>query len=123
MQAVFWVAIIPAAVAVACVVLGVEGRTPPADDAKARPRIQFRDMANIGRAFWIIVMIGFMFTLARFSEAFLVLKANAEGLPLALTPLVFVVMNAVYALGAYPASAMWRLQPDRPFIGANLMVT
>ena len=118
MRAVFWIAIIPAAVAVACVVLGVEDRAPPADDAKARPPIQFRDMANIGRAFWIIVMIGFVFTLARFSEAFLVLKANAEGLPLALTPLVLVVMNAVYAVGAYPAGVL----ADRMHAGKLLLL-
>ena len=47
-----------------------------------------------------------MFTMARFSEAFLVLKANADGLPLAFTPLVLVVMNVVYSLGAYPAGAL-----------------
>jgi MFS family permease len=57
------------------------------------------------RAFWCVVAIGVVFTLARFSEAFLILKANEQGLPLALSPLVLVVLNVVYSLGAYPAGA------------------
>lgn len=118
MRTVFWFAIIPAAAAVACVVLGVEDRAPVADETKARPPIQFRDIAKIGRAFWIVAAIGFVFTLARFSEAFLVLKANAEGLPLALTPLVLVVMNAVYAFGAYPAGVL----ADRMHAGKLLLL-
>ncbi len=106
MRAVFWVAIIPAVLAVVCVLVGVEDRAVPANETKARPPIRLRDLAEIGRPFWIVVAIGVVFTLARFSEAFLVLKANAEGLPLALTPLVLVVMNIVYSLGAYPAGAL-----------------
>ncbi len=106
MRAVFWVAIIPAILAVVCVLVGVEDRAVPANETKARPPIRLRDLAEIGRPFWIVVAIGVVFTLARFSEAFLVLKANAEGLPLALTPLVLVVMNIVYSLGAYPAGAL-----------------
>ena len=73
------------------------------DMADAAPPIRLEDLAQLRRPFWIVVAIGVVFTLARFSEAFLVLKANAEGLPLALAPLVLVAMNIVYALGAYPA--------------------
>lgn len=54
----------------------------------------------------MVVAVGVVFTLARFSESFLVLKANGEGLPLAWTPLVLVVMNLVYSLGSYPAGAI-----------------
>jgi MFS family permease len=71
-----------------------------------RAPIQLKDIARLGGAFWTVVAIGTVFTLARFSEAFLILKASADGLPLALAPLVLVVMNIVYALGAFPAGAL-----------------
>ena len=99
---VFWIAVIPAVFAVACVLFGVEDA--PATAATAvRPPVQLGDLKRLPRAFWSVTLVGVVFTLARFSEAFLILKAIAEGLPLVLAPLVLVVMNAVYALGAYPA--------------------
>jgi len=106
MRAVFWVAVIPAALAVICVLLGVEERGGKKDKVDVAPPIRWRDLAQFNQPFWTVVAIGVVFTLARFSEAFLILKANAEGLPLALAPLVLVVMNIVYALGAYPAGVL-----------------
>ncbi|MCW3837217.1 MFS transporter [Sphingomonas canadensis] len=103
-RAVFWVAIIPGVVAVLLVLFGVEDRRGSADAQSPVP-VRTHDLLRLDRAFWGVVAIGVVFTLARFSEAFLILKANAEGLPLALAPLVLVVMNIVYALGAYPAGA------------------
>lgn len=105
MRAVFWVALIPGLLAVACVVLGVEDRAAGAEAQPAPPPIRLADIRRFSRAFWAVVGVGVMFTLARFSEAFLVLKAHDAGLPLALAPLVLVTMNIVYALGAYPAGA------------------
>ena len=71
----------------------------------ARPPIRLADLRRLTSPFWGVVALGVVFTLARFSEAFLVLKASDEGLPLALAPLVLVAMNVVYSLGAYPAGA------------------
>lgn len=104
MRSVFWVAIAPAAVAVLLVVLGVEERA--AGSGSAAAPIRLGDTRQLGSAFWGVVAIGIVFTLARFSEAFLILKASAEGLPLMWAPLVLVVMNIVYALGVYPAGAL-----------------
>ncbi|MDX2274459.1 MAG: MFS transporter [Hyphomonadaceae bacterium] len=104
MRRVFWLALIPAVIAVALVIVGVEDSR--ATDAKTRPPVRVRDLKRLSARFWGIVALGVVFTLARFSEAFLVLKASAEGLPLALAPLVLVVMNVVYALGAGPAGAL-----------------
>jgi len=104
MRAVFWVALVPAALAVLCVIIGVEDRDAGQDHA--RPPIRLRDLKRLPLAFWHIVALGVVFTLARFSEAFLILKANAEGLPLIWTPLVLVVMNVVYSIGAYPAGVL-----------------
>jgi len=104
-RAVFWFAVIPAGLAVLCVLIGVEDRAAGPEEKRARPPIRLADLRRLKSAFWSIVAIGVVFTLARFSEAFLVLKANDEGLPLALAPLVLVVMNVIYSLGAYPAGA------------------
>ena len=104
-RAVFWFAVIPGALAVLCVLLGVEDRAAGPETSHVHPPIRLADLRRLGRSFWVVVAIGVVFTLARFSEAFLILKANREGLPLAYAPLVLVTMNIVYALGAYPAGA------------------
>ncbi len=107
MRAVFWAAAIPAAIAVLCVVFGVDERQETAGGVDpATPPVRLTDLAGLDRAFWTVVAIGAAFTLARFSEAFLVLKANSEGLPLTLTPVALIVLNLVYMLGAYPAGAL-----------------
>lgn len=104
MRSVFWIATIPAVIAVLLIVFGVDDRE--AEDITPKPPVQIRDISRFDMAFWSIVVVGVVFTLARFSEAFLIFKANAEGLALALAPLVLVVMNVVYSLGAYPAGAL-----------------
>jgi len=117
MRAVFWIAVIPAALAVACVLFGVEDSKGATGKSDATPPIRLKDLAQLRIAFWIVVAIGVVFTLARFSEAFLILKANAEGLPLSLAPLVLVVMNVVYAIWAYPAGILSdRAPPGRLLI-------
>jgi MFS family permease len=105
-RAVFWVAVFPAGLAVLLVVLGVKDRAGTPEATPARSPVRIRDIARLDSSFWRVVAIGVMFTLARSSEVFLILKASREGLPLALVPLVLVVMNIVYALGAYPAGAL-----------------
>lgn len=120
MRMVFWVAVIPALLAVACVVFGVEDAAV-ADDKTVRPPVCLVDLQRLPRAFWGVAGIGVVFTLARFSEAFLVLKASAEGLPLALAPLVLVAMNVVYALGAYPAGGLSDRLSARVLLGWGLV--
>ena len=100
-RAVFWVAVIPAFLAVGLLFFGVqEPEKKPA--AKRVNPIQRENLRRLSRAYWWVVAIGGVFTLARFSEAFLVLRAHQGGLALALTPLVLVGMNVVYAVTAYP---------------------
>jgi len=110
MRAVFWIASLPAAIAVLLVIFGVEEKERAGVDSSSAERtpspVRLKDLSALGRAFWIVITIGVAFTLARFSEAFLVLKASREGLPLTLAPLAFVAMNLVYMLGAYPAGAL-----------------
>lgn len=101
-RAVFWIAILPAAAAVLIVLLAVE-EPPAAAGAAARAPLRLADLKRLDRAYWALAGIGILFTLARFSEAFLILKASGEGLPLWLAPAVLVVMNLVYSAAAYPA--------------------
>ncbi len=100
-RAVFWVAVIPGVLAVLVLLLGV--REP--DKPRSGPRVNPISRANLKRmspAYWWVVAIGAVFTLARFSEAFLVLRAQEGGLALAWTPLVLIGMNLIYAALAYP---------------------
>gem|GEM_PF-74701 len=100
-RAVFAVAIIPAVLAVALLVFGVKEPSTPVEHRKVNP-ISREQLKLLPRAYWHIVVIGGVFTLARFSEAFLVLKAQQVGVAVALVPLVMVGMNVVYAGAAYP---------------------
>jgi MFS family permease len=105
-RAVFWFALIPAACSI--LILWFAVHEPPqhhATDA-AKPPLQFSAIRQLGRPYWGIVAIGAALMLAGFSEAFLVLRAQDLGLQLKFIPLVFVVMNVVYTLSAYPAGAL-----------------
>lgn len=100
-RAVFWVAVIPGVLAVGLLFFGI--REPESDtDTKGRNPIQWTTLSRLGRRYWWVVGFGATFTLARFSEAFLVLRAQRGGIPIAAVPLVMVVMNVVYAVSAYP---------------------
>jgi MFS family permease len=122
MRRVFWVAFIPGGLAVLVVLLAVHDKVETSATAKARTPLRLADVKQFDRPFWRVVITGVVFTLARFSEGFLVLKANAEGLPLALTPLVLVAMNIVYALGAYPAGSLSDRWPARRLLTLGLIV-
>ena len=100
-RAVFWVAVIPAFLAVGLLVFGVQEPEKPQAAKRVNP-IRRANLRRLNTAYWWVVAIGGVFTLARFSEAFLVLRAYDGGLPIVLTPLVLIVMNAVYAVAAYP---------------------
>jgi len=103
---VFWFAVIPAAMAVLLLAFGVEEPTRRGVEPARTARIDWRALDNLPRGYWLVVIAGGVFTLARFSEAFLVLRAQERGLPDALAPLVFVLMNAVFAACAYPAGKL-----------------
>lgn len=102
---VFWIAVVPAFFALALMVFGVaEPERAAATLEKPKPR--FSDAWRLSRPFWAVVGVAVVLTLARFSEAFLVLRAQNVGLAIAIVPAVMVVMNIVYALSAYPAGVL-----------------
>jgi MFS family permease len=104
-RAIFWVAMVPGFMAVALLLFGVQEPAPAHTLAQApaqRNPISKVNLRRLSASYWRVVTIGAVFTLARFSEAFLVLRALQGGLPVAYTPLVLIGMNIVYAVGAYP---------------------
>ena len=100
-RAVFWVAVIPGVMAVALLLFGLKEPEHRQTAPRTNP-IQRRNIKRLTGRYWWVVGIGAVFTLARFSEAFLVLRAQQGGIPIALVPLVMVAMNLVYAVSAYP---------------------
>jgi MFS family permease len=102
---VFWFAVIPAFLSFAVIVFGVREPERPADQPPVRSPLSRAEIARLGHAFWIVVALAGLFTLARFSEAFLLLRAQSVGMALAFVPVILVAMNIVYALSAWPAGA------------------
>ena len=100
-RAVFWVAVIPGLLSVLLLMVGVTEPERHAEAPRTNP-INRGNMRRLSAAYWWVVGIGALFTLARFSEAFLVLRAQQLGVGMAWVPLVMVAMNLVYAASAYP---------------------
>jgi len=121
-RSVFWLAAIPAAVSVALLVFGLqEAERAQGGTAVGRP-IHLALVKTLPGGYWWVVFAGGVFTLARFSEAFLLLRAQQHGLPDAYAPLVLVLMNAVFALTAYPIGRLAdRMSPTR-LLAAGLAV-
>jgi MFS family permease len=104
--AVFWIAVVPAFVSLAIIVFVVhEPQRPPGSRAVHAP-LSRAELRRLGTGYWIIVSVAAIFTLARFSEAFLLLRAQSVGLHLAYVPAVMVLMNITYTLSAWPAGAL-----------------
>ena len=102
-QIVLWFAVIPATIAVALIVAGVKEPTLASSEHEFRSPIHWRFLHDFCAGYWWVVVVGGVLTLARFSEAFLVLRAQQTGLSVTWIPLVMVVMALFYALSAYPA--------------------
>jgi MFS family permease len=98
---VFWIAVLPAFVSFGLIVFAVRD-PPPSQVARMRSPLRRRELARLGTDYWLVVLVACVFTLARFSEAFLILRAQSVGLAIALVPGVLVVMNLVYAAVAAP---------------------
>lgn len=120
-RSVLWFAVIPAFLAVLVLLIGV--KEPPRDpNPAARLPIRRADFAALGPAYRRVVILGAAFTLARFSEAFLVVRANAEGLPLMWTPAVIALLSLVFAVAAYPAGLVQDRAGPRGLLIAGLGV-
>ena len=105
-QSVLWIAVVPAFVAVAILVAAVHEPDRVRPGTGPRAPLRWSVVTRLPRRYWLITLLGAVLTLARFSEAFLVLRAQDVGIALHYVPAVMVVMSAVFALAAYPAGAM-----------------
>ena len=105
-QAVFWIAVIPAFLAFGLIAFAVKEPERPTELRKIMSPLSRVELVRLGADYWWVVGIATVFTLARFSEAFLILRAQSVGLPIALVPAVMVLMNIVYAFAAYPAGVL-----------------
>jgi MFS family permease len=104
--AVFWIAVIPAVAAFGLIAFAVSEPERPANLRQVRAPLSRSELARLGDAYWLVVAVATVFTLARFSEAFLILRALSVDLPVYLAPAVMVVMNVVYSLAAYPVGVL-----------------
>lgn len=120
-RAVFWVAVIPGVLAAVLLFVGIR---EPDRSAAGRPvnPIHARELRRLGVAYWWVVGVGAAFTLARFSEAFLVLRAQESGLALTWIPMVLVAMNVAYALSAYPFGKLSDAMSHRTLLAIGLVL-
>ncbi len=100
-RAVFWVSVVPASLAVLLLLVGIREPASSMNEKRQNP-IRMENLRRLSSSYWWVVAMGAFFTMARFSEAFLVLRAQERGIALAWVPLVMVVMNLVYSASAYP---------------------
>lgn len=104
-KAVLWIAVVPAFLAVLLLIVALREPEPSEHASGSRNHLTFADAKNLSLRYWLIVALGAVFALARFSEAFLILRAQDVGLAVGYVPVIMIVMNVVYALFAYPAGA------------------
>ncbi|MFJ4349348.1 MFS transporter [Pseudomonas sp. NPDC089428] len=105
-QTVFWAAVIPAFIAVYILVAFVREPEVSPGARPLRSPLALHELARLGPAYWRLIGLAMVFTLARFSEAFLLLRAQDMGLAPLWAPAVLVLMALAYSLSAYPAGAL-----------------
>lgn len=121
-RTVLWFAVIPAVIAVALIVFGVREPAHPASSHRFRSPLQWRALRELETGYWQVVAIGATFTLARFSEAFLVLRAQQTGLNIAWVPGVMALMSLTYALSAYPIGKLSDRLDRHALLAAGLVL-
>lgn len=121
LRAVLWVACVPALLAVAILAFGIQ-EPKHVGDGHRKPGFNPATMRLLGHKFWLVAGFGAVMMLARFSEAFLVLRASTAGLSVTFVPLVLVVMSAVYSVSSYPAGVLSDRYGRRGLLAAGLAV-
>ena len=120
-RAVFWVAVLPGLMAVALLLFGIH-EPERRQTSTGRNPFRWDNLTRLASAYWWVVGFGAIFALARFSEAFLVLRAQHGGIPVALVPLVMVAMNLIYALSAYPFGKLSDQMSHMKLLALGLLV-
>ena len=118
---VLWVAVIPGFIAVFLLFTAVPEPSNP-EKKPARLPINREGLRQLGKPFWSVVIIGAVISLARFSEAFLILRASNLDVPLTYIPLVLVIMSITYALSAYPAGKLSDRIPRHQLLALGMLL-
>jgi MFS family permease len=105
-ETVFWIAVVPAFLSVAVLLFLVREPPRPQQARRVRAPLSRAELARLGAVYWWVVAVGVIATLARFSEAFLILRAQSLGLAPMWIPIVLVVMSLAFSLSAYPAGVL-----------------
>ncbi len=121
-RSVLWVAVVPAALSVFWLIISVHEPERAPRDGTVQGRFSFTGARQLGVRYWLVVALGAVFTLARFSEAFLVLRGQSIGLSIGLIPVVMIVMNVAYSAAAYPAGLAADRFASRSLLVAGLFV-
>ena len=119
---VFWVAVVPALVALVLLLSAVREPDRPRAAQVARFSLSLAAIRQLGLPYCLVVGLASVFGLASFSEAFLILRAQGAGLPVVIAPLVFVVMNVVSTGAAYPAGVLSDRYNRLVVLGAGFVV-
>jgi MFS family permease len=119
---VLWIAVVPAVISVGLLVFGVSDPDRAGNQSGLKNPITLTGVKGLSRRYWLVVTISAVFTLARFSEAFLVLRAQSVGLAIGYVPVIMIVMNIVYAVTAYPAGILTDRMSPRALLAMGLAV-
>lgn len=118
-KAVFWIAVVPALLSF-LLVLAVREPARTGAQRPARLPLHSAELGRLGRSFWLVIALATVFALARFSEAFLILRAQQVGVPIALVPIVLVVMNVFYSAVSYPAGVAGDRHGRKPILALGM---
>jgi MFS family permease len=119
-RAAFWVAVIPAVICVGLIVFGLREPDHPRPDHSRRFPVRRTQLVRLPRGYWLLIAFASTLTLARFSEAFLLLRAEGNGLPVTWVPMILIVMNLAYAVTAYPFGSLSDRVPRTRLLGLGI---
>lgn len=131
-QQVFWLATIPAVISIMILILFIKEpkhheypqKVDPQSIVKpTRQPVRFSDLPLLGKNYWMLMGVSFMFLVARFSEAFLMTHANENfGLAPEYGPLIMMIYNTTYCLSSYPMAALSDRMNRYAFLAFGIIV-
>ncbi len=122
MRAVMWVAVIPAMICVAVLVFGVKEPAQKITDEERKNPLTKENIKKLQRPFWLLVINASLLTMARFSDAFLILRAQNVGMKIEYVPLVLVVMNLFYLFSSYPIGVLSDKMPREKLLKIGIII-
>ena len=124
LRSVFLIAAIPGVLSVIVLVMGVREVPRPIPrvvrgGGGAAPKLE---RAGLDRRFWTFLAAIFLFTLGNSTDAFLILRANQLGVPVALVPVLWAALHVVKSASSMPGGALSDRVGRKPLILAGWAV-